>query len=113
MVTSAPSRAQTEASSSPMAPPPTTARRCGTASKPMAWSEETTVRPSNGRKESSEGAEPVARTMFFAAMVVFSPPRGLPIGEISMVVAPVSVAWPVWTVIWRALASWAMPPTSF
>ena len=51
--------------------------------------------------------------MFFAVMVVFSPAGGLPAGEISMVEAPVSVAWPVMTVILRALASWATPPTSF
>ena len=105
-VTSAPRRDQTEPSSRPMAPPPTTTSFFGTDSKAMAWSDETTVWPSNFMKGSSTGAEPVAMTKFFAETetVSFSPLTDSEVAE-------VNVAVPVRTATLRALARRARPPT--
>jgi len=101
--TSAPRRDQTEPSSTPITPPPTTTSFFGTLWKLMAWSEETIVSPSNFMNGSSTGVEPVAMTMFFAVNC-WSP---------TVTVLPeTKEAAPVMTVILRALASWETPPTS-
>src|SRR3954466_652651 len=109
-VTSDPSRDQTDPSSKPIAPPPTTTSRLGTESNAIAWSLDTTVVPSNFMKGNSTGAEPVAITTFFADTLVGSVPA---LAETSTVVASTNDAVPVRTVILRALARAATPPTSF
>ena len=103
MVTSEPRRAQTEPSSRPMAPPPTTTSFFGMDASVRASVLEITVSPSNFMNGSSTGAEPVAMTMFLAVMDW--PPT-------VSVLAETKLASPVMTVTLRALARAATPPVS-
>ena len=73
-VTSAPSRAQTEPSSRPIAPAPMTSIVFGTFSSAMPWSLLMTRLPSNLRNGSSTGTLPVASRMFCVLSVFFAPP---------------------------------------
>src|SRR6185369_16181631 len=94
-VTSAPSRDQTEPSSSPIAPPPTTTSFFGMEGNAIASSDETTDWPSNFMDGNSTGAEPVAMTMFAA---VYSAAVSDFEGETRMVFGPVNSALPQSTV---------------
>ena len=68
-----PSRFQTDPSSRPMYPPPTTTRCSGTLSKQRASVELTIVLPSKGMKGRFTGSLPVASRMWAVSSVV-SPP---------------------------------------
>src|SRR6266567_4242639 len=68
IVTSEPSRAQTEPSSSPIAPAPMTRNLFGASVKVSASVLLTIVLPSNFAKGSSIGALPVAITIFFVSI---------------------------------------------
>ena len=107
-MTSEPRRDQTEPSSSPMAPPPTTTSFFGTESNAIAWSLETMFFPSNFRNGNSTGAEPVATTTFFAVKTCSVPSAA----RTATRSAARKEAAPVTTVTLRALASWATPATS-
>ena len=74
-VTLAPSRAQTDPSSSPMTPAPTTTSFPGTFSSSSAPVEETITFSSNSRSTPGMPAtsEPVAMTTFFASISFVSP----------------------------------------
>ncbi len=72
-VTSAPRRRQTEPSSSPMMPAPTTISFLGTAGRLSAPVESTTLPSTNSTPGRGVGSEPVAMTMFLAFSVVFDP----------------------------------------
>ena len=72
-VTCAPSRRQTEPSSRPMIPAPTTIRCFGTAGSDRAPVESTTLPASKATPGRGVGSEPVAITMFFAARVLTEP----------------------------------------
>ena len=74
-VTSAPSRRQTEPSSSPITPAPTTTRCPGTLSRSSAPVEETIVFSSNSSSTPGMPAtsDPVAMTMFFASISLVLP----------------------------------------
>ena len=68
-VTCEPRRAQTDPSSSPIAPAPTTTMLVGTAFKAIPWSEEMIVSPSNFMKGSSTAEDPVAMMMFLVSRI--------------------------------------------
>jgi len=68
-VTLEPRRAQTDPSSSPITPPPMTARCAGTLSRSSAPVDDTHVRSVKslkGKNGSSTGSEPAAMMVFFA-----------------------------------------------
>ena len=71
--TSLPSRRQTEPSSSPITPAPTTSSRFGTLGSVSAPVEETTVRSSMAMPGSLATSEPVAMTMLLASSRCLSP----------------------------------------
>ncbi len=72
--TFAPSRFQTDPSSSPMAPPPMTTIRSGTRSNASASVEVTVTLPSIGMFGSEIGSEPVARRTFLVTSSSAAPP---------------------------------------
>ena len=73
IVTSEPSRFQTEPSSSPIAPAPTTTSFFGASAKVSASVLLTIVFPSNFANGNSTGALPVAMTIFFVSISCVSP----------------------------------------
>ena len=108
IVTSLPSRFQTEPSSSPIAPAPMTRNFFGASSKQSASVLLTMVLPSNLADGSSIGTLPVAMTMFLVSISCVSPLEDFTETFPGAVIVPI----PSSTITLFVFINWRTPPVS-